>query len=227
MPTLPFDIVVFDLDGTLADTAPDLAASLNHVLARLGRRALPEANVRSMIGSGVTMLLRRAMAATGEGSDDIVDAAYPMFMDHYAAHVCDATLPYVGATETLEALARAGAKLAICTNKPERLARALIKALGWEQRFGAIIGGDTLSARKPDPAPLRQAIAAAGGGRAVLVGDSIVDAQTARAAGVAFVAVSFGYCDRPAAELGADLLVDRLDALPEHLGTGSDGLRLS
>ena len=111
----------------------------------------------------------------------------------------------------------AGASLAICTNKPERLTHLLIDALGWRGRFGAIVGADTLAVRKPDPAPAREAIARAGGGRAVFIGDSITDAETARAAELPFVAVSFGFADRPAEALGADAVIDRYAALAETL----------
>ena len=217
MAPLPFDTVVFDLDGTLADSAPDLAASLNHTLATLGRATLSEAAVRTMIGNGVRMLLRRGLAATGSASDADVDRASPLFMRYYAAHICDATRAYPGADAMLETLADAGAALATCTNKPEALARALIDALGWSGRFRAIVGGDTLPVRKPDPAPLLEAVARAGGGRAVLVGDSITDAETAAAAALPLVAVSFGYRDRPATTLGAAAVIDTFRDLPEAL----------
>jgi phosphoglycolate phosphatase len=217
MPSLPFDIVVFDLDGTLADTAPDLASALNRVLAALGRPPLSLAEVRTMIGSGVRMLLYRALAATGEVSERAVDEAYPMFMVDYGSRLCEATRAYPGVGAALDALTAAGAALALCTNKPEALARALVEALGWQGRFRAVIGGDTLTARKPDPAPLHAAIAGAGDGRALLVGDSLIDGETARAAGVPFVAVSFGYSDRPADQLGAAAVIDAFEALPEVL----------
>ena len=217
MPALPFDVVVFDLDGTLADTAPDLAGALNRVLAALGRRPLSLPEVRTMIGSGVRVLLHRALAATGDVSESLVDQAHPLFMAHYGARLCDATRAYPGVEAALDAIADAGAALAICTNKPVALARARVAALGWQDRFRAVGGGDTLAVRKPDAAPLIAAIAAAGGGRVVLVGDSIIDAETARAAGVPFVAVSFGYADRPVEALGADAVIDRFDALPAVL----------
>lgn len=113
----------------------------------------------------------------------------------------------------MDALAARGVDLALCTNKLERLAHSLVDALGWSGRFAAIVGGDTLSVRKPDPLPLREAIARAGGGRAAFVGDSITDADTARAARVPFVAVSFGFSDRPAEQLGADAVIDRYGEL--------------
>lgn len=215
MDTLNFDVVAFDLDGTLADTAPDLAASLNHALTVLGRDTVPVESVRHLVGHGARALLRRGLAATGESSEELVEQGFPIFIDHYGAHICQGTTAYDGAKDMLDALSSSGVGLALCTNKPEALTRSLLAALGWEDRFGSIIGGDTLPVRKPDPAPLHEAIARAGGGRAVFVGDSIVDADTARAAGVPFVAVSFGFSDRPVAELGADIVIDHYrDLLP-------------
>jgi phosphoglycolate phosphatase len=213
VPAFRFNTIVFDLDGTLADTAPDLAASLNHTLATLGRPSIDPELVRSMIGHGARALLRRGLAATGEVSEPLVKTAFPMLLDHYGANICRGTRPYPGLEEVLDALAKEGAALAICTNKPEALSRKLIEALGWSGRFAAIVGGDTLPTRKPDPAMLHEAIERAGGGRAVLVGDSIIDADTARAAHVPFVAVSFGFSDRPAAQLGADAVIDSYSEL--------------
>jgi len=208
MPAFPFDVVAFDLDGTLADTAPDLAVALNHSLTALGRPAIPPASVRHLIGHGGRALLRRGLAASGESTEDLVEQGYPILLEHYAAHICDGTRPFPGIEKALDDIERAGARLAVCTNKPEALTVKLLAALGWRDRFAAMVGGDTLPVRKPDPAPLREAIARAGGGRAALVGDSIVDAETARAAGVPFVAVSFGFSDRPVEALGADALID-------------------
>jgi phosphoglycolate phosphatase len=208
MSRFPFDVVVFDLDGTLADTAPDLAASLNHVLAELGRPGVPAESVRHLIGHGARALLRRGLAATGEVSEALVERGYPLFLEYYGAHICDGTAAYEGLQQALDEMADAGAALAVCTNKNEALTSKLIAALGWESRFAAVVGGDSLPVRKPDPGPLLEAIARAGGGRAAFVGDSIVDADTARAAGVKFVAVSFGFSDRPVEALGADSVID-------------------
>src|SRR5439155_2259244 len=108
--------------------------------------------------------------------DALVEENYPVLLDYYARHICDATRPYSGLEAALAAIEAAGAKVAVCTNKAEGLTRALFEALGWQGRFAVIIGGDTLAVRKPDAAPLREAVARAGGGRAVLVGDSITDA---------------------------------------------------
>lgn len=225
MRRFPFDVVVFDLDGTLLDTAEDLAAALNHALTAMGRATVPAASVRGLIGHGGRALLRKGLAATGEASEALVEEHYPVLLDHYARHICDATRPYPGLEAALAAIEAAGAKVAVCTNKAEGLTRALFEALGWKDRLASIVGGDTLPFRKPDPAPLREAVARAGGGRAVLVGDSITDADTARAAGVPFVAVSFGFRDRPLEALGADAVIDRYEDLMDALGALDEEVR--
>lgn len=208
MPDFPFDVVAFDLDGTLADTAPDLAASLNHALAALGRDPIDPDGVRHLVGHGARALLRGGLAATGAVSDALIEEGFPMLIDHYGRNICVGTRAYDGLDAALDRLRARGVRLALCTNKPEALTHALLAALGWQDRFGGVVGGDTLAVRKPDPMPLREAIAQAGGGRAAFVGDSIVDAHTARAANVPFIAVSFGFSDRPASELGADAVID-------------------
>ena len=208
MTSIPFDTIAFDLDGTLADTAPDLAAALNHALERLARPTIEPETVRHLVGHGARALLRRGLATSGPSDEALVEQGFPHFMDFYAANICVGTTAFAGVDAALDALRSRGVRTAVCTNKPERLSRLLIEALGWESRFDALIGGDTLPVRKPDPAPLREAIARAGGGRAAFVGDSIVDADTARAAALPFVAVSFGFLDRPVEELGADAVID-------------------
>lgn len=217
MSPFPFDVVAFDLDGTLADTAPDLAASLNHTLAALGRPTVPPESVRYLVGHGARALMRRGLAVSGEAPEDLVEHGLPIFLDFYAGHICEGTRPYPGVEAALDALHAAGARLALCTNKPEALTRSLLAALDWESRFASIVGGDTLPVRKPDPAPLVEAVTLAGGGRAAFVGDSITDADTAKAARVPFVAVSFGFRDRPVKELGADAVIDRFDDLMHAL----------
>ena len=221
-----FDVVAFDLDGTLADTAPDLAASLNHTLARLGRPGIDPESVRHLVGHGARALLRKGLAASGDSSEALVERALPIYRDHYAANICVGTRLYPALEEAMAALTARGVALAICTNKPERLTHLLVEALRWTGRFAAIVGADTLAVKKPDPAPLREAIARAGGGRAAFVGDSIVDADTARAAGIPFVAVSFGFSDRPADRLGADAVIDGYEELVpalERLSPPADG----
>jgi phosphoglycolate phosphatase len=203
MAPFPFDVVAFDLDGTLADTAPDLAAALNHTLEALGRPTVDPESVRHLVGHGARALLRRALE-----SEDLVERGLPIYLEYYAANICVGTRSYPALEQALDDLTARGAKLAICTNKPERLTHLLVDALGWTGRFAGIVGADTLPVRKPEPLPLLEAIARAGGGRAAFVGDSITDAETARAAGVPFVAVSFGFSDRPVSELGADAVID-------------------
>jgi len=213
MGKIPFDIVLFDLDGTLADTAADLTAALNHALAQLGRPSLSADDVRRMVGHGARTLLRRGLSATGAMTEDLVEQAFPLFIDYYEAHIADHTRPFDGVDAALAALDAQGVRLAICTNKPEALTHKLIGVLGWETRFDAIVGGDTLPQRKPDPAPVHEAIARAGGGRAAFVGDSISDTDAARAAGIPCVALTFGFSDRPADQLGATAVVDHYDRL--------------
>ena len=213
MTGFPFRTVAFDLDGTVADTSPDLAAALNHTLAEMDRPLLPLDRVLPMIGHGTRALLRAGLAATGGVDDGLVEHGYPVLMRFYSDHICDLTRPYPGLEAAMAELADRGVALAICTNKPEALTRLLIDALGWQSRFAAVVGGDTLPVAKPDAAPLHHAIERAGGGPAAFVGDSIVDMQTARAAGVPGVAVSFGFADRPVEQLGATAIIDSYDDL--------------
>ena len=213
MAQIKFDIVVFDLDGTLADTAPDLTAALNHTLGELGRPGIPAEDVRHMVGHGARALLRKGLATTGHVSEDLVEQGFPIFIAYYEAHIADHTRPFEGVEMALATLRAQGVKLAICTNKLEGLTHELLGALGWKDRFDAIVGGDTLPQRKPDPAPVHEAIARAGGGRAAFVGDSISDTDAARAAGIPCVALTFGFSDRPADQLGASVLIDHYDQL--------------
>ena len=210
---LPFRTIAFDLDGTLADTAPDIAAGLNRMLAALGRDPLAQDAIRDLVGGGARSLVQRALHVTGGAPEGLVDQGLPMYLDFYAQDVCVGTRPYPGVEAALDALAAEGIALALCTNKVEHLTHSLVEALGWRGRFTSVVGGDTLPTRKPEPAMLHEAITRAGGESAVFVGDSITDADTARAAGVPFVAVSFGYSDRPAEALGADAVIDAFSGL--------------
>lgn len=210
---MAFQVVAFDLDGTLADTAADLADALNHALEQLGRPRLPLDQIRLMVGHGTRELLRKGLTATGGADQALMDEGLPQLIGFYEANICRHTASYPGATEMLDALRTSGVRTAICTNKPERLARLLVEELGWHDRFDTVIGGDTLHVGKPDAAPLHEAISRCGGGHALYVGDSITDADTARAANVPFVAVSFGFRDRPIEQLGADAIIDSFDEL--------------
>jgi phosphoglycolate phosphatase len=213
MANFPFDAVIFDLDGTLADTAPDLTTALNHALQALGRAPIPAEDIRHMVGHGVRALLRNGLEATGGADEALIDQGVPLFIDYYQAHIADGSRPYEGVEAVLSALDAHGVRLAICTNKLEGLAGQLIDSFGWRDRFATIVGGDTLPQRKPDPAPVHEALARSGGGRAAFVGDSISDTGAARAAGIPCVAVTFGFSDRPVEQLGADALIDHFDQL--------------
>ncbi len=212
---MSFDLYVFDLDGTLVDTAPDLAASLNHALQSMGRRPVPVESVRHMVGHGARKLLEHGLAATGEVSEQLVEAGVQPFLAHYGANIAAGSRPFPGVESALDTLAGQGARLAICTNKPEALARSLVAALGWKDRFSAILGADSRPWRKPDPRHLTDTIAEAGGGRTLFVGDSRTDADTAHAAGVPLLLVSFGYSSEPVTELGAGTVIDHYDAFEE------------
>ena len=216
MSDFPFDILLFDLDGTLLDTALDLAPAVNHALAAAGRPAVSEAATRGMIGGGTDMMLARALEATGGPVGDAEFARLgQQLLEYYWAHIADRTLPYPGCLATLDLLARRGCTLAVTTNKAERPARQLLDALGMTHRFAAIYGGDTLGRERAKPLPdmLLAAVADCGGGRAAMVGDSTYDVRAGKAAGLPTVALRFGYHDVPVSELGADALIDHWDEL--------------
>lgn len=210
---LPFDIIGFDLDGTLVDTSGDLADALNHALGTIGRGPLPVADVRRMVGRGARVMLTRALTVTGDATPEIIERLFPILIDYYAAHIADTSRPYPGVLEALDALKAKGFRLAVCTNKIEHLARSVLEALGMTDRFVAIVGGDTTPKLKPDPTPLLAMIEAAGGGLTLFVGDSDNDIDAAKAAGVQSVAVSFGYVPGDPAALGADAVIHHYDEL--------------
>ena len=213
------DTIIFDLDGTLVDTAGDLCASLNHALGVLGRPAIDPAGVRAMVGHGARKLLERGLAATGQMTPELVEAGVRPFLDHYAANIAVHSRPFDGVEQALATLESQGLSLAICTNKPVALARALVAELGWASRFRALLGADSRPWKKPDPRHLTDTLAEAGGSKAIFVGDSRTDADTARAAGVPLVLVSFGYSTDPVEALGADRLIHHFDALVPAIAT--------
>jgi phosphoglycolate phosphatase len=210
-------IVVFDLDGTLADTAPDLMATLNFVLAREGLPALPVDKARSLIGAGARALLKRGFAENGrELSAARLDALFGDFLDHYRANIAVASRMFDGVAAALDNLESAGCVFAVCTNKREEFALSLLDELDARHRFRFIAGQDTFDVFKPAPRHLTETIRLAGGdpARALMVGDSRTDVDTARAARVPVVGVSFGYTDIPMAELSPDALIHHFDELP-------------
>ena len=211
--------VVFDLDGTLIDSGPDLARLLNIVLAEYGRSEIGLDRVRGFVGDGIAKLVERGFEATGGSTEMERRSATDRFLAIYEAEPAALTRPYPGVAETLQRLKDDGRRLAVCTNKAERVTMAVLRALDIARYFGAVIGGDSLAARKPDPAPLRAAIEQLGADAAssVMVGDNEHDAATAKAAGVACVLVTYGYARAPLASLPAAATIDRFDELPAVL----------
>jgi len=212
--------IVFDLDGTLVDTAPDLLASLNVLFAREGLDPVDPVAGRAMIGGGVKRLIERGLAQQGRTFTSAhVDELFAVYIAHYAEHIADLSRPFPGVEAALDLLASRGNRLAVCTNKLAWLSVRLLERLGLAERFDAICGQDTFGVQKPDPEVLRETVRAAGGAieDAVMVGDSATDIRTARAAGVPVVAVDFGYTEVPVAELAPDRIIGHFDALPAAL----------
>ena len=210
--------IVFDLDGTLIDTAPDLVATLNTLLAEEGIAPVALEAARTMIGQGARALIARGFVAAGVTVDARrLDRLFDRFIGHYRAHIADLSRPFPGVITALNGLEAAGARLAVCTNKRTDLSVALLEVLKLVDRFAAVIGADAAPAAKPDPRHLTLTIERAGGriDRSVMVGDSASDLGAARAAGVPVVLVSFGYTDIPARDLGPDVLIDHFDQLAE------------
>jgi phosphoglycolate phosphatase len=208
-------LIVFDLDGTLIDSAADLAASVNAMLAGLGCAPLTLAEVRQMIGDGVAMLVSRALAARGCEPADPARAIHA-FMSHYESGASALTTAFEGAADTLRTLRAAGIALAVCTNKPARLSAGILESLGLAQYFARVIGGDSLPFRKPDPRVLLSLLEAfdVPPERSLLVGDSEVDAATARDAGVPFVLMKHGYRRGPAEDIACVAALESFGELP-------------
>ncbi len=215
--TLPRTLV-FDLDGTLVDTAPDLIAALNFVLGREGLPPLPMASARNMIGAGARKMLERGLEAEGRAvSIDDLNRLTRDFIDYYAEHIADASQPFDGLEGALDDLQAQGFQFAVCTNKLEWLSRRLLDQLGLSARFAAICGADTFGVAKPDPVILQQTLARAGGHLAssIMVGDAGPDVGVARRAGIPVIGVEFGYTEVPIAELKPDRLIGHFRDLPE------------
>ena len=219
-PTMPAHIIVFDLDGTLIDTAPDLVATLNVVFEREGLPPVPYEIARNLIGGGARGMIARGLAAEGRDvAPDKLEELFADFIAHYSQHIADRSRPFPGLIEALDELQRRGHRFAVCTNKLERLSLLLLDKLGLTRRFAAICGQDTFGVQKPDPEVLRRTVARAGGELrdAVMIGDSLTDILTARAGGIPVIAVDFGYSERPVSEYGPDRLISRFTELPEAI----------
>jgi phosphoglycolate phosphatase len=209
--------IVFDLDGTLIDTAPDLISTLNLVLAGESMPPLDYDEACRMIGGGVLKMIERALAAEGrDPPKPQIDRMFRAFVDHYGTHIAERSRPYPDVDSVLTRLGAQHYRLAVCTNKLEFLSVRLLEALKLSHHFVAICGRDTFSVHKPDPEMLRQTIWRAGGEpeRAIMVGDSATDMRTARAAAIPIIAVDFGYSDVPIATLNPDHLIGSFAELP-------------
>jgi len=214
--------IVFDLDGTLVDTAPDLIDTLNVVFAREGLPPVAYATARDLIGGGARMMIARGIEAEGRAlAAGDLERLFGEFIAYYADHIADRSRPFPGVTEALDALAAQGYRFAVCTNKLERLSLLLLQKLGLAERFAAICGQDTFGVQKPDPAVFRRTVAAAGGEtqRAIMIGDSLTDIRTARAAEVPIIAVDFGYSERPVSDFAPDRVIGHFSQLPATIAT--------
>jgi phosphoglycolate phosphatase len=210
--------LIFDLDGTLVDTAPDLLGATNAVLEATGRAPMDTAALRHMVGFGARSLITQAMAATGTAAHDSqMDRLTGIFIAHYRDHIADFSRPFPGVEKTLQRLRAKGERLGILTNKPAELTGPLLEKLGLADYFAAVYGAGRKSYTKPDPRIFHDVVQDCGGGQAVMIGDSITDLSTARAARAPCILMSYGYTPVPASELGADMVLDDFSQLPEAL----------
>jgi phosphoglycolate phosphatase len=211
-------LAVFDLDGTLVDTAPDLIASLNAVLKREGVAPVPIERARTMIGSGAKKLIELGLADQGRRApDQELKRMVADFIAHYSENIAVESRPFEGLESALDELAANGVQFAVCTNKLEWLSVRLLEQLGMTRRFAAICGADTFGVAKPNPDILRKTVIRAGSvvERAVMVGDAATDVGAARAAGIPMIGVDFGYTETPMIDLKPDWLISHMRELPE------------
>ncbi|UEM22124.1 phosphoglycolate phosphatase [Skermanella mucosa] len=215
--------VIFDLDGTLIDSATDITAAVNKLLDKYERPPVTVEQIRVMVGDGAPILLRRVFEATGTSLDpDRTPQIYADFLEFYEKQPASPDSIFPGVPETLDLLLERGLKLGLCTNKPERVTREVLVQLDLGRYFGSVAGGDTLPVRKPDGGHVTWIMDRLGvtGGAAVMVGDNHNDVAAARGAGIPVVAVSYGYPHVPTEEMGADAIIDHFTELPAVL----DGL---
>ncbi len=211
---MPVEALIFDLDGTLVDTAPDLMAATNHALALAGRAAISAVQLRSFVGHGAGMLIRRGLDATGGAvSEDEFKQLHHAFLEYYGANIARESLVFPGVLALLERARSQGLKLGVCTNKVEGLSNKLLLEIGLAPYFDAVVGGDTLPVLKPDPAPYFEVARRLGvaGARTIFFGDSETDIRTAQAAKVPVIAVSFGYTPAHVSTYAPDHVIDHYD----------------
>ncbi len=217
--------LVFDLDGTLVDTAPDLAGATNHALAEQGLSAVDPESVRKNVSFGASAIIAHALDLSDHDADETLqETMLRDFLAFYGDNIANESRPYPGVVDMLEKFQKSGARLAVCTNKRENLSRRLLKALALDGYFHAVTGRDTLPVHKPDPAHLLGTVIIAKGNldRTVMIGDSKTDLDTARAAGMPFIGVSFGYSDIPMAVMKPDALIDHFGEFESALKTIAD-----
>lgn len=217
---IPFSALLFDLDGTLIDSAPDVCASVNRVLESMGRPLISIADTKSLVGFGARTLIENALEMTGPpGSEDDIDFLLSGFLDSYRQNPCEHTVLFPGARQALERFTKAGIALGICTNKPEATCFPVLDALDLRRYFATVICGDTLQYHKPDPRHVFHTLDEMGAVRndAAFIGDSEADIGAAKNAHLPCVLVTFGYCHVPFNSLGADALIDHFDQLDEAL----------
>ncbi|MBT3991892.1 MAG: phosphoglycolate phosphatase [Rhodospirillaceae bacterium] len=216
-----FEAILFDLDGTLVDSAADLRRALNSTLAEQLRNSLDISEVKAMIGDGIAKLVERGFAATGPTPKaDTLATLITRFSLHYDQNILAHTKLYPGVLEALRLLRVQGCRLGVCTNKPEAQAREILKGLNADLYFDVVTGGDSTDRRKPDPKPVLQALSQLGGTpeTALFIGDSVNDAEAARRAGVASILVSYGYEQADLETLGAACIIDDFAHLPDIVG---------
>ena len=215
---MPSPALLFDLDGTLVDTAPDLLGALNAVLVSEGRHTVDPTTLRHMVGHGARSLIEQAMAATGERAEpERLQELVDRFIAHYRAHIVDGSRPFPGVEDTLLQLRDEGARLAVLTNKPQVLTEPILENLNLAQHFGVICGAGRYDYNKPDARVVEHVVRELGGAGAgaVMIGDSITDVATARAAKIPVILLSYGYTPEPVHSLGGDIVIDAFSEVPE------------
>ncbi|WP_169545420.1 HAD family hydrolase [Sneathiella aquimaris] len=208
--------LLFDLDGTLLDTAPDLHNTLNHCLKTFDRDLVSLESVKHMVGQGARVLLEKSLKATGGlPANDEFEELVTLFFDHYRDHLSVHSFPYPAVGETLDHLQKSGCKMGVCTNKPYEFAKTIIHDYQMADYFSVITGGDSFDTRKPDPAHITKTLEILPplNGPSVMIGDTHNDIDAATSAGIYSIAVTFGYSQTPADQLGATFMIDHFDQL--------------
>ncbi len=211
---MPVEALIFDLDGTLVDTAPDLLHATNHALSLIERAPVTMAQLRTYVGHGAMNLIELGVKATGKPVDKkTLLRLHAAFMEYYADNIAVSSVMFDGLKELLQKSTSRGLKLGVCTNKVERLSLKLLSELGISDLFGSVVGGDTLPVMKPDPAPLNEAVRRLGvdPSRSLMFGDSVTDIRTAQNAGIPVIAVTFGYTDKHVSTFGPTHTIDHYD----------------